>query len=327
MKQPFLFLVAGAFLLALGPSTFAAISEPVQWQRDDQSGTLTVQIAGQPAFHYRYGADVDLPHYYPILSPSGKLLTVQQTNPYPHHRSLWFADKVELAGHPPVEFYMAFTSRSNPQDPTSPFRHRIRQTEFSPDAPVVTQRTMQTRLVWEADQGKTPVLDELRWLEVVPLGQGEYLLHIYFTVTASYGDVTFRSDAVHYAWPFVRMHPQFSVDQGGKITSSTGGVNEKETHNQIARWIDYSNTVGGQTEGLAIFSHPKNEHPHRWLTRDYGTFGPRRPDAKSGKPFLLQKGQSLRQCIGILVHRGDVRSGRVAERYREYEEGGIRGTN
>ena len=44
---------------------------------------------------------------------------------------------------------------------------------------------------------------------------------------------------------------------------------------------------------MALFSHSRNEYPHKWLTRDYGTFGPRRPDAQSGKPFTLAKGQTL----------------------------------
>jgi hypothetical protein len=57
------------------------------------------------------------------------------------------------------------------------------------------------------------------------------------------------------------------------------------------------------------------------LTRDYGCFGPRRADARSGKKFTLKKGESLRQRVGVLVHRGDVKSGRVAERYSQYIEG------
>jgi hypothetical protein len=90
---------------------------------------------------------------------------------------------------------------------------------------------------------------------------------------------------------------------------------------QEALWIDYSNTVEGRTEGVALFQWPDGE-AHRWLTREYGCFGPRRPDSRSGKPFTLAKGESITQRVGILVHRGDVQSGRVAERYEEYVVGG-----
>jgi hypothetical protein len=165
------------------------------------------------------------------------------------------------------------------------------------------------------------VLDETRRLRLVALPDQEYFLDLVFTLTASYGDVEFVSDWVHYAWPFVRMHPRFSVDQGGRITSSTGAVNQEQTNGQIARWIDYSNTVEGTTEGLALFSHPQNPSPHKWLTRDYGTFGPRRPDDRSGVPFTLRRQESITQRVGILVHRGDVDSGKVAQRFELYAAG------
>ena len=176
------------------------------------------------------------------------------------------------------------------------------------------------RLLWEMDL-TTPVLDESRQVRLVALPDREYFLDLTFTLTASYGDVEFVSDWVHYAWPFIRMHPRFSVDQGGRITSSTGAINQEQTNGQPARWIDYSNTIDGTTEGLAVFSHPQNPAPHKWLTRDYGTFGPRRSDDRSGIPFTLKRNESLTQRVGILVHRGDVHTGRVSERFERYATG------
>ena len=71
--------------------------------------------------------------------------------------------------------------------------------------------------------------------------------------------------------------------------------------------------------GVAVFQWPDGRE-HRWLTREYGCFGPRRPDDRSGKPFTLKKGESITQRAGVLVHRGDVSSGRVRERYEAYVE-------
>jgi len=263
---------------------------------------------------------VDLPHFFPVRSPSGKPLTVQQTDPYPHHRSVWFADTVQLAGARKASFYNALYSRADRKDPKSPLGDQIRQVCFSIGPAKGNQAQVGMKLVWVIDQ-KTPVLDEDRQMRVVALGEGQYLLDLKFTVSAAYGDVTFLSDAAHYAWPYVRMSPEFSVQKGGTMTNSEGGVNQKETNGKPAHWVDYTNTVGGVTEGLAIFSHLANGYPHLWLTRDYGTFGPRRPDPRNGKPFVLKKGESMSQRVGILVHAGDVQSGRVAERYRQYVEG------
>lgn len=90
-----------------------------------------------------------------------------------------------------------------------------------------------------------------------------------------------------------------------------------------ALWIDYSNTVEGLTEGVAVFQWPDGKE-HRYLTREYGTFGPRRPDDRSGRPFTLKKGESLVQCVGVLVHSGDAASGRVPERYKKFAKGGCK---
>ena len=289
--------------------------------RDDQRGELPVRIDGREAVTYCYGSNVNLPHYYPLRSPSGKLLTVLLGAFDPHHQSVWFADEVQLNGGRKVSFYMAIYSRVNAKDPKSPCRDRIRHVKFLEQKATADQATIKDQLVWEADLGKTPILDEFRTLRIVRLGGGEYFLDLNFELKATYGDVAFLSDAVHYAWPYVRMHPQFSGQKKGVITNSEGAVHEKGTHDKPAHWVDYSNTVEGVTEGLAILDAPGTVYPHRWLTRKYGCFGPRRVDSLSGKPFTLKKGESLTQRVGILIHSGNVTTGHVKERYQQYSQG------
>ncbi len=289
--------------------------------QDDAKGEIQLMIDGKEALVYCYGENVDLPHFYPLRSPGGKSMTVQKTEPYPHHRSFWFADKVQLEGKRAVEFYGAlYSSKNGRKDPQPPYRDHIRHVEMKSARSERDSSQQTMKLVWEMD-GDTPVLDEVREMRVVALGDGEYFLDIKFTLTANHGNVTFVSDAVHYAWPYTRMNPEFSVQGGGRITNSEGGVDQKGTNGKVARWVDYSNTTDGKNGGLAVFSHSDNQQPHQWLTRDYGTFGPRRADAKSGKRFTLKKGDSISQRIGLLVHRGDVEKGQVAQRYKIYVAG------
>jgi predicted GH43/DUF377 family glycosyl hydrolase len=299
-----------------------ADAEPrVVLKNDEATSRLSISVDGAEALVYRYGKDIGFTHFYPVWSPSGKAMTVEEAPPYPHHQSFWFADTVELEGHRKASFYGAIYSRIDKKDPKSPFKDQIVHAGFLPEkriAPDQVETGM--KQVWQIDQ-TVPVLDQDIRVRVVALGGGEYFLDLTYRVTAGYGDVKFVSDAVHYAWPYIRMHPQFSVDKGGKIVNSEGGINQKGTCSLEARWVDYSNTIDGVAEGLAIFSHSQNEYPHKWLTRDYGTFGPRRPDAQSGKPFTLAKGQSIERRVGVLVHKGDVAAGRVAERYAAYVAG------
>lgn len=294
---------------------------PITLLRDDVKGRLLVRSDGREAFTYCYGSDLDLPHYYPLRSPSGKSLTVECPKMDPHHRSVWFADTAQLKGGRKVSFYMGVYSRLDRKDPKSPLRDRIRHVKFLEEKAAGDRATIKDQLLWEADLGKTPVLDETRTLDVVRLGGGEYFLDLRFELKAAYGDVAFVSDAVHYAWPYVEMDRPFCGQKKGLITNSEGGTHEKGTHDRPAHWVDYSNTVDGVTEGLAILDAPGTAYPHRWLTREYGCFGPRRVDAKSGKPFTLKQGESLKQRVGILVHSGDVNTGRVKERYQQYAEG------
>jgi hypothetical protein len=166
-----------------------------------------------------------------------------------------------------------------------------------------------------------PVLDDRRQVAVRALGAGEYLVDLRWELRASYGDVTFLSDAVHYAWPFLRMEPRFSVKGGGVLVDDRGRSGQAATDGQVALWIDCSATVEGETEGVAVLWYPDGAE-HAWLTRDYGTFGPRREASRSGKRFVLARGESIGGRVGILVHRGDAERGEVAARYREYAAGG-----
>jgi hypothetical protein len=293
-------------------------------QNDEASGTLRVLISGREAFVYQYAARNDLPHYWPLNSPSERSMLVRQTEPYPHHRSFWFADTVRFVGdnERDVSTYNALYSgeRSGENSFGPPFRDHVRHRSFLRLRAENGRAFVDSELVWEMD-GDRPILDEIRHVAVHALGGGEYLLDLNFTLVSSYGDVEFVSDDVHYAWPYLRLQTRFSGDNGGVITADHGATGQEATNMQAALWIDYSNTLDGVTEGVAVVQRPDGRE-HRWLTREYGCFGPRRPDDRSGKPFVLERGESLSQRVGVLVHSGDVTTGRVAERYRDYISGG-----
>ena len=310
-------------LISLATAAFAAEPPPASIAlktAPDGAGTIEFQTAdGKTPLVFNFGRDVDIPHFFPVTSPSGKSMTVQRTEPYPHHRSFWFADTVQLKGQRRASFYNAWYTRTNTNATTGPFKDTIRVlpetfkvTPSPGGSPVATWKQ-----VWEMDLGKTAVLDEARTVRFVPLGQGEYFLDLTFTLTAAHGDVTFASDAVHYAWPFIRLNDAFNTNSGARLTSSTGAQGQAATNLKPAEWMDFSNA----TEGLAMFSHPSNPQPHAWLTRDYGCIGPRRADAQSGKPFTLKQGETIATRCGVLVHTGDVQSGKVAGRFQEYVAG------
>lgn len=325
MRTSWLARIFAGLLFASSASLVAQAGGPtpsIELKRDDRRGQLLVFIDGREAVGYQYAADLDFPHYYPVRSPSGKLLTVQYPQDrFAHHRSIWINDIVQPPNHEPISFY-GIGVKEDSKRTAQGFRECIRHVKFLGEEVAGGKATIRTLATWLADFGKLPVLDEHRRLRVVPLGQGEYLLDLQFEVRAAYSDVAFVSEWNHYAWPYVRMHPKFDVKSGGgTITNSAGGVNEQGTHEKRAHWVDCSNRVDGVAEGITVFPFVDDGSPPLWLVRDYGTFGPRRPDARSGVRFVLKKGESLKQRVGILVHSGDATSGRIAERYRQFISG------
>lgn len=291
---------------------------PIALTHDAANGRLTVSIRGRDAFAYQHHRRFALPHVSPLRSPSGKSLTVQKTEPFPHHRSLWIADRVQLENGRIVDFYHCTKNLRDARRPELGFTSYIRHDGFSDEWVDGDTAAFAAKLTWVVD-GKTPVLEETRRFGVRDLGRGEYLIDLSWKLTASFGPVTFHSDWVHYAWPYLRMHPRFSGQAGGTITDNRGRSGQKATNGKTARWIDYSNTVEGVTEGVTVFVFPDGKQ-RKWLTREYGTFGPRRPDDLSGTRFTLARGEFIEGRVGILVHRGDCARGRVAERYRAYTE-------
>ncbi len=319
MKCRILWL-AGCLCIVLAAATRPG-PPAVELRRDDTAGRLQAMIDGREAFVYQYAETLDLPHYWPVNSPLGKNMLVQQTEPYPHHRSFWFADTVRLDGGREVSTYNAlYTGKeTEPKTYGPPFRDHIRHIAFTGMESGEGRAVIDAQLLWEMD-GRQAMLEERRHVVVQALGEGEYLLDITFTLFATGGDVEFVSDDVHYAWPYLRLQTRWSGEKGGTITASSGATGQEATNLKAALWIDYSNTVEGETAGVAVFQWPDGQE-HRWLTREYGCFGPRRPDDRSGKPFTLKKGESIAQRVGVLVHGGDVKTGRIAERYQQYVEG------
>ena len=320
-RRTALLAVAGAGLLALAA---CGAGPHVTYAQDDAAGALAVHIGGREAFVFQYGPAGDLPHYWPMRSPSGKNMLVRKTEPYPHHRSFWFADTVRPeGGERDLSCYNSLNSGTKTEagDHGPPFRDRIRLVSLPRIEAKNDRAEIVAELVWGRDG--QPVINERRELAVHSLGGGEYLLDLTWTLTVPAGDVQFVSDDVHYAWPFLRLDTAWNGEHGGRITSDSGATGQGATNMKPALWIDYSNTVEGVAEGVAIFQWPDGQE-HRWLTREYGCFGPRRPDDRSGKPFTLRRDESLTQRAGVLVHKGDVSGGRVRERYERYVKGSWR---
>ncbi len=95
----------------------------------------------------------------------------------------------------------------------------------------------------------------------------------------------------------------------------------------VSAWCDYSGPVEDKTVGIAIFADPKNPYATCWHSRGYGLmaanpFGREKsgfPAMKGKKDLVkLAKGEHLKLRYGMLVHDGDVTTGKVGQMYEEF---------
>ncbi|MDR2115871.1 MAG: PmoA family protein [Planctomycetaceae bacterium] len=295
---------------------------------DTEKGITTFSIDSKPVVVYRHGDDVDLPHFFPWNSPSGRNMTIDITGPFPHHRAFWVSENnVILEGaemKKPFANYSALYSgvkKTGEQWQSAPFTQRSKHVSFSNQKSSANIFDVDETILWLCDE--TKIADELRHYRFTALDNGEYFIDFSFKIVAAYGKLTVKCDLTHYAYPYIRMNKMFNVENGkGTITNSEGAVGQGATDQKEAFWVDYSApTPDGGAEGLSCFLHPSQKPPHRWLTRNYGTWGPRRENSQHNTTFEIPKGNFINQRVGLLIHRGDVKTGNVAERYKAYCDG------
>jgi len=124
----------------------------------------------------------------------------------------------------------------------------------------------------------------------------------------------------------IRVPTTMAVDskQGGQIVNSDG-VAGKDAWGKAAAWCDYHGPVEGEHVGVAILNHPASyRHPTRWHVRSYGLFtanpfAQRDYDKALGDgTTMLKAGERLRLRHRFVFHKGDEKTGKIAEAYATY---------
>lgn len=278
MDASMLFALALAVLPATGEAQ-AVTAELLEQE-------LRITVAGLPFAGYRWGDDLKYPYFWPVNGPlSGKSLTTESSEPYPHHHSLWLAcDRVNGAN-----FWQEGLDRGRIVS------HGARVVWATADA-VVFRDTC----TWEHPEGVVQLRD-LRKFRIRAPSPECRVIDATFLLTAATDVHIERSNHSLFA---ARMIPELSVQAGGVLVNAEGATGEQGTYGQRSAWCDYSGMRDGVTEGLAIFDHPDNPwYPCQWFTRDYGFFSPTPLQWSDG--IRLAAGESLTLRYRVLIHAGD----------------------
>jgi hypothetical protein len=257
------------------------------------------------------------PILWPVIGPTGKPMTRDfpmrnrrgEATDHLHQRSLWFSHG-SVNG---VDFWAE-------QGKVGTIKH-LEFMRIAGGKPAVVA----SRNAWLAPDGRR-ICEDRRVLRFDADGDARWI-DFDIALTASDGDVTF-GDTKEGSFG-VRVAQSLCVDarRGGEIINSRGETNAA-AWGRTAAWVDYHGAIDGQTVGIAIFNHPSSfRYPTHWHVRTYGLFaanpfGLREFPGGKGVDgsFTLRRGETVTLRYRVLLHRGDQREGKVAERFSAYSK-------
>lgn len=294
----------------------AAAENPVIVTRNGDAPELEVRIQGEPFTTYRYSDENRKPFLWPVYAEGQVRVTrdwpMDPNAPGPtdhvHQKSMWTAYG-DLNG---VDCWA--------EGEKSGYQHSDEVT-FGSGA---EYGWIKARNTWQDSQHK-PVIAEEREYRFYPGPASARVFDLKVTFTAAYGDVLFKDTKEGGLMAF-RIRPELQENNGGVITNASGAKGARECWGKPSPWCDYSGALPGVgVRGIAVFDHPGNlRYPTCWHVRDYGLNGANCfglaafTDGKENGDYTLKAGESVTFRYRVVVHSGDAKQAKLAEKYEEF---------
>jgi len=262
---------------------------------------ITVSIDGKLFTCYKFADSQKYPYFWPVKGPaSGKSITTETSQPYPHHHSLFFGCDRVNGGN--------FWQEGNERGQIVSQGPKI--IEASGERAVFTDTCL-----WGRDE---PIIRDLRRIVVTAPDENIWLIDFEISLEPL---VDIQILKTNHALFSARVVPELSVKSGGTLINAEGKTSEKGTFGAASPWCDYSGTRNGVTEGIAILQNPRNRwFPCKWFTRDYGFFSPTPMYWLEDGRLELPEGQTLTLRYRVVVHTGDVKTAEIAEKFKQYKQ-------
>jgi hypothetical protein len=307
MLRRSLSLLVFAGLLHFATGTHAAVTV----EKSDKGAV--VKIDGDLFTEYVIKAD-NKPVLWPIIGPTGKAMTrafpmvdtQDITNDHPHHRGLWFT-------HGSVNKVMFWNLGKNSGEVVHRELTKLESGETG---------TIAAHNEWLGPDGKRVCTEDQTFR--FSGDKDARIIDATLTLKATDGPLTLGDDK-EGAFA-VRVPDSMRVDskKGGKIVNSEGAT-DGAAWGKPANWVDYHGPVDGESVGIAMLDHPANPgHPVRWHVRTYGLFAANPFTRKAFDPsqsagtIQVPAGESVTFRYRIVLHAGDEKNGKIAERYSEF---------
>lgn len=263
----------------------SAESRPESLQARLEPDRVRVEIDGRLFTEYLHGPNLKYPYFYPLVGPrSARSVTAHQTEPYPHHSSLFFGCDRVNGGN----YWQEGLERGRIVS------QRIALHEAAGDAVTFYQECR-----WERTGAPVPFQDQ-RIVRVWAPSRDRRVIDFEVRLTAL---VDVRIERNNHSLFAARLAPDLAVTGGGIMRNAEGLIGEKETFGKPSPWMDYRGRRDPVVEGLTLFPHPQNPwSPAPWFTRDYGFISPTPMQWLESGHLDIPRGQSLRLRYRVLVH-------------------------
>lgn len=262
---------------------------------------IRIDVDGHEFATYLFAPDQKYPYIWPVCGPtSARPITMRRAEPYPHHSSVFFGcDQVD-----------GFNFWQEGNDRGQIVSTGARLATSTPDRVEIVDRCE-----WRVP-GKAPILTDER--QIVVTAPSDRLRFIDFAITLrAPTDVQFAR--TNHSLFSMRVATELSPRGGGTLENAAGHRGEADTFARKCAWCDFSGTIDGQVEGIAILDHPENaSFPSSWFTRDYGFASPTPMYWLTDEGWTLRKGESLSLRYRVVVHTGTAANADLAGIWRRW---------
>ena len=263
---------------------------------------LVVNIDGKVFTSYKFSHDLKRPYFWPVIGPvSGKTVTVESTEPYPHHNSIFFGCDRVNGGN--------YWQEGNERGQILSQGPKI--IKSGGDKVVFTDTCL-----WKMP-GKEAIIRDERVVTIT--APSSKIRFIDFEVTMiPLTEIVIQK--TNHSLFSARVRPELGVKEGGTLINMEGEETEKGTFGKPSAWCDYYGTRDGVTEGVAILQNPTNRwYPSKWFTRDYGFMSPTPMYwPENGSTTKFAKGEEFTLQYRVVVHAGDVKQAGIAQIFNAY---------
>jgi len=294
--------IVGAFLICTyGCSLTPAASQKVTAEIEKEQ--VVVNVDGKLFTCYKFAGSQKYPYFWPVNGPlSGKSITTETSEPYPHHHSLFFGCDRVNGGN--------YWQEANEQGQILSQGPKI--------AEAAGERVVLTDMCLWKLPGKEPVIEDERRITICAPSKKLRIIDFKITITPLVDIEILKTNHSLFS---ARVVPELSVKSGGTLINAEGNTGEKGTFGVASAWCDYSGTRNDLTEGIAILQNPNNRwYPSKWFTRDYGFFSPTPMYWLEGDKLNLAKGEKLTLEYRVVVHAGDSKTANVAGLFNQYKQ-------